>query len=60
MIGPNRWWYVAEDENGFVIDKSCTSKQYFKIYRHKTGDTSLSFDEFLKKAKSGEIDLKQT
>jgi hypothetical protein len=59
MIGPNKWWYVIEDENGYIIDKQCTSRQYFKIYKHKTGDNSLKFDEFLAKAKSGEIDLKQ-
>jgi len=59
MIGPNLWWYVVELEDGVIIDKTCTSRQYFTIYRHKTGDLNMGYSSFLEKAKAGEINLKK-
>jgi hypothetical protein len=59
MIKNNIWWYVAMDENGYIQDMICTTKQYYKIYKHKNkGSDILNFDTFLNLAKAGEIVLK--
>jgi hypothetical protein len=46
------------DENDYIQDMICTTKQYYKIYKHKNkGSDILNFDTFLDLAKAGEIIL---
>lgn len=55
MYKYNKWWFVLKNEQGYLIDITCTTKQYYKIYKQKGGE--LSFDDFLVLAKAGEINL---
>jgi hypothetical protein len=59
MIKNNIWWYVIIDENGYIKDITCTSRQYYKIYKHKNKNSQiLDFEKFLELAKAGDINLK--
>jgi hypothetical protein len=55
----HKWWYVVITKEGYYIDKTCTTKQCYAMYKRKfKGKTELlPFDEFVIELKAARIDF---
>lgn len=57
MIGPNMWWFVIKNDKDYVFDIDVTSKELFELYGEIIN--SIDFDDFMVKAKSGNLELEK-
>ena len=55
MIGPTLWWFPIKNTDGYAIDIWVTSNELYELYGDVTN--SIDFDDFLTKAKSGNLEL---
>jgi hypothetical protein len=56
LISSNKWWFTMLIDN-VIVDVTCTTKQYYKIYTHKNKQTSVDFLTFYDMAKARKINL---
>ncbi len=59
MYAFHKWSYVVIDEQEYIIDKTCTTKQCYAMYKRKFKDTGalLPYEEFVIELKAARIDF---
>jgi hypothetical protein len=55
MYDLNMWWFVIENDEGYVFDITVSTDKLYELYGDVTG---LDFENFVIKAKAGELNLK--
>jgi hypothetical protein len=54
MYDFHKWWFVIKNDEDYVFDIIVSTDELYELYGEVTG---LDFNDFLMKAKAGELDL---
>lgn len=54
MYDLNMWWFVIQNDEEYVFDITVSTNKLYELYGKVTG---LDFNNFLIKAKAGELEL---